>query len=30
VFWAWLSRLWPSWQAALAFVQPYTVIAWQR
>src|SRR5215471_2967771 len=30
VFWAWLSRLWSGWQAALAFVQPRTVIAWQR
>jgi putative transposase len=30
LFWAWLSRLWSGWQAALAFVQPRTVIAWQR
>src|SRR5919108_3496810 len=30
LFWVWLSRLWPSWQEALAFVQPHTVIAWQR
>jgi putative transposase len=30
VFWAWLSRLWPGWYEALAFVQPRTVIAWQR
>src|SRR6266571_4511778 len=30
VFWAWLSRLWSGWQAALAFVQPRTVLAWQR
>ncbi len=30
VFWAWLSRLWPSWQGALQFVQPRTVIAWQH
>jgi transposase InsO family protein len=30
VFWAWLSRLWPGWQGALQFVQPRTVIAWQR
>ena len=28
--WAWLSRLWPGWLDALAFVQPRTVIAWQR
>jgi hypothetical protein len=30
LFWAWLSRVWPGWQDALAFVQPCTVIAWQR
>jgi len=30
LFWAWLSRLWSAWQDALAFVQPQTVIAWQR
>jgi hypothetical protein len=30
LFWAWLARLWPGWQGALAFVQPRTVIAWQR
>jgi len=30
LFWAWLSRLWPGWHAALAFVQLRTVIAWQR
>src|SRR5215813_9993626 len=30
LFWAWLSLLWSGWQAALAFVQPRTVIAWQR
>jgi hypothetical protein len=30
VFWAWLSRLWSGWYEALAFVQPRTVIAWQR
>lgn len=28
--WVWLSRLWSGWQAALVFVQPRTVIAWQR
>jgi hypothetical protein len=27
---AWLSRLWPGWQQALKFVQPRTVIAWQK
>ena len=30
LLWAWLSRLWPGWQPALAFVQPRTVIAWQK
>jgi putative transposase len=30
LFWVCLSRLWSAWQDALAFVQPRTVIAWQR
>ena len=30
LFWSLLSRLWSDWQAALAFVQPRTVIAWQN
>jgi putative transposase len=30
LFWAWLSRLWLGWHSVLAFVQPHTVIAWQR
>ena len=30
LFWVWLSRLWPLWQQALAFVQPRTVMAWQK
>jgi hypothetical protein len=30
LFWAWLSRHWSGWQEALVFVQPATVIAWQR
>ena len=30
LLWVWLSRLWPGWQAVLAFVQPRTVIAWQQ
>ena len=30
LFWAWLSRLWPGWQSALAFMRPCTVMAWQR
>ena len=28
--WAWLSRLWPGWHQALAFVQPRTVLMWQK
>jgi hypothetical protein len=28
--WPWLSQRGPAWQSALAFVQPRTVIAWQR
>ena len=30
LFWSWLSRCWSGWQSALVFVQPRTVIAWQR
>ena len=30
LFWSWLSRLWSGWQGALQFVQPRTVITWQR
>src|SRR5262247_592639 len=30
LLWVWLSRLWPGWQRALEFVQPRTVIAWQK
>jgi hypothetical protein len=30
LLWAWLSRLWPRWHQVLAFVQPRTVIAWQK
>jgi transposase InsO family protein len=30
LFWVWLSRLWPGWQQGLTFVQPRTVIAWQK
>jgi transposase InsO family protein len=26
LFWAWLARLWPEWQRALAFVQPRRVV----
>ena len=28
--WAWLSRSWIGWQAALVIVKPETVIAWHR
>ena len=30
LFWAWISRHWSGWQEALVFVQPATVISWQR
>jgi putative transposase len=30
LLWAWLSRVWPRWQDALEFVQPRTVVAWQK
>ncbi len=30
IFWAWLSKLWPDWRAALVVVKPATVIAWHR
>src|SRR5262245_41463168 len=30
LFWSWLSWLWAGWQDVLAFVQPHTVMAWQR
>ena len=30
LFWSWLSRRWSGWREALIFVQPATVIAWQR
>ncbi len=30
IFWAWLARHWGRWRAALVFVQPATVLAWQR
>src|SRR5512143_998081 len=30
LLWAWLSRAWTGWRSALVFVQPRTVIAWQR
>jgi putative transposase len=30
LLWVWLSQLWTGWQDTLVFVQPRTVIAWQR
>jgi putative transposase len=30
LLWAWLARLWAGWRGALHFVQPCTVLAWQR
>ena len=30
ILWAWLSRGWARWREVLVFVQPATVIAWQR
>ncbi len=30
ILWSWLSRHWSKWRAVLHFVQPLTVIAWQR
>jgi putative transposase len=30
IFWSWLSRRWARWREVLVFVQPETVIAWQR
>jgi hypothetical protein len=29
-FWVWLARLWSGWQHTLEFVQPRTVLAWQK
>src|SRR5215471_497868 len=30
LFWIALKKLWKDWRAALVFVQPETVIGWQR
>jgi transposase InsO family protein len=30
LLWAWLSRAWSGWRAALVIVQPRTVIVWQH
>jgi hypothetical protein len=30
LFWSWLSEGWSRWREVVVFVQPATVIAWQR
>lgn len=30
IFWAWLSKVWSGWKDVLIFVQPGTVIKWQK
>ena len=30
IVWSWLSRGWSRWREVLVFVQPTTVLAWQR
>ena len=30
ILWSWLSRCWARWRDVLIFVQPETVLAWQR
>ncbi len=30
LFWSFLSQLWSRWQSAVVFVQPETVVRWQR
>lgn len=30
VLWSWLARLWPAWRQGLRFVQPRTVLEWQK
>ncbi len=30
IFWGWLARHWGRWREVLVFVQPATVLAWQR
>ena len=30
LFWSWLARHWSRWRDVLVFVQPATVLAWQR
>ena len=30
IFWAVLSRIWPSWRSALIIVKPETVVRWQK
>ena len=30
ILWSWLSRAWSRWRDVVLFVQPATVLAWQR
>src|SRR5258706_16350619 len=30
ILWSWISRGWSGWREVLVFVQPGTVLAWQR
>jgi hypothetical protein len=30
ILWSWLARGWARWREVLVFVQPATVLAWQR
>jgi hypothetical protein len=30
LFWSWLSRFWSGWRSVLVFVQPETVLKWQK
>jgi hypothetical protein len=30
LLWVWLSRAWAGWRGVLVFVQPSTIVAWQR
>lgn len=30
ILWSWLARLWPEWRDRVQFVQPRTVLEWQK
>src|SRR5437870_13615418 len=30
LLWAWFSRIWPDWRAALVLVKPETAVPWHR